>query len=129
MEANRRSFHADIAHLPEILEWVRSELASSSLPKGASLHVELALEEAIVNVIKHTAAKEAFELSLSCRIEPQRQIEFELSDPGPSYNPLLEMPPNHTNEGRGLILIRKCMDALFYRRENERNILTLIKRF
>jgi len=136
MAGETKAFPADIAHLPDILAWVRLQLAATQLQKGDRLHVELAIEEAIVNVIHHTQSSEPFELTLSCRHLPEREIAFDLIDPGPVYNPLAEETlPNHERPieevkegGVGLILIRKCMDALFYRRHEDQNILTLVKK-
>lgn len=136
MTAETKTFTADLAHLPDILAWVRLQLAASGLPKGDRLHVELAMEEAIVNVINHTTSGQPFDFTLTCRIEPERQIEFDLIDPGPTYNPLadeptpnLDLPVEELEEGGlGLVLMRKCMDALFYTRHQDQNILTLVKK-
>ena len=131
-----KSFPADLANLGQILSWVRTQLSSASLDKGERMRVELAMEEAIVNVINHTPLGDEFELSLHCKLEPERQLEFILKDPGPPYNPLVKEPVENDNlsleeieeGGAGLKLIRQCMDALFYRRDEDHNVLTLIKK-
>ncbi len=128
------SFPAKLSHLPQILDWVRKQLESTPLDEAKKKQVELALEEAVVNVIHHGAAKTPLELKLSCSYEPSRQIAFDLSDPGPPFNPLTHPEPSTDTPleereigGLGLTFMRKCMDALFYRREEHQNILTLIK--
>lgn len=127
-----KSFPADLDHLPEIFSWIRSILEDTLLEKEEILRMELALEEAIVNIIHH-AKPEHFDLDV--RYTPGKQIEFDLMDSGPPFNPLIH--PIEEKEvsleeqkpgGKGLVLIRKCTDALLYRREKEKNVLTLIKK-
>ena len=131
-----KSFPADLEKLGQMLAWVRTQLSSTSLDAGERMRVELALEEAIVNVINHTPIGDEFELTLRCTLEPERQLEFILKDPGPPYNPLVKEPIENNDltleeieeGGAGLKLMRQCMDALFYRRDEDHNVLTLIKK-
>jgi len=132
-------FSATSATLPDILAWIRSHLNLTPLSQREKKQLELAMEEAIVNVIRHAKSEN---LHLTVRQTPNRQIEFDLSDSGPPFNPL-KAPPSkqgspliegqHPREqglgGKGLILMHKCIDALLYRREDDHNILTLIKKF
>lgn len=99
------------------------------------MRTELALEEAVVNVIEHAAKQQPMELTLSIHIDENQQIEFVLKDSGPPFNPLTAEIPKREDlslqeipqGGLGLPLMRKCMDALLYRREGDFNLLTLIK--
>ncbi|NGX60447.1 MAG: Serine/threonine-protein kinase BtrW [Chlamydiae bacterium] len=127
------SFPATIAKLPSILSWVRFHLDQTSLSKSEKMRFEIAMEEAIVNVIHHAKIEK---VHLSVRHEPGRQIAFDLTDPGPPFNPLMHPEPlkqkplleEQSLGGKGLLLIRKCTDALSYRREDDMNILTLVKK-
>jgi anti-sigma regulatory factor (Ser/Thr protein kinase) len=127
------NFPASLSELPAALEWVRGQLSKTTLPDAEKTRMELAMEEAIVNVIHHSGASE---FSLAARLQEGRQIELELVDAGPSFNPLTKPLPENGDPpleqqapgGKGLILMKKCSDALLYRREDERNILTVIKK-
>jgi len=128
-----KSFPATISQLPSMLIWVRTHLDQTSLAKPEKMRLELAMEEAIVNVIKHGKVDE---LSLgACQSEGQ-QIEFELTDAGPAFNPLTHPLPEETDlpleklepGGKGLILMRKCTDAILYRRDGDLNVLTIVKK-
>ncbi|NGX37813.1 MAG: Serine-protein kinase RsbW [Chlamydiae bacterium] len=132
MTSSTRSFPTDLSILPHILSWVRKQVEDTPLDFSDKMRIELALEEAVVNMIQHGTAKK---FTLICRHKPNREIEFELSDQGDSFNPLTH--PERQNKdlpieeievgGVGLPLMKKCMDALFYRREGEKNILTMVK--
>ncbi|MBS0630098.1 MAG: ATP-binding protein [Verrucomicrobia bacterium] len=126
------SFPAEIDQLPRILSWVRTQIEPTSLSDKEKKRVELAIEEAIVNVITH--GKPA-EIGLYCLSEPSERIEFILKDAGPPFNPITadenlqedlileEREPG----GLGISIMRRYMDLLLYRREDDQNILTMIK--
>lgn len=101
------------------------------------MRVELAIEEAIVNVIQHSKARRPFSISLTYKLDPSRQIEFVIRDPGPEFNPLAKSPshpdPSAPLEARkegglGLVFMHNYMDAIFYRRDETHNVLTLVKK-
>ncbi len=133
MKKTNKPFPATLTHLPKIMSWVRLHIEKTTLSSTEKKQVELALEEAIVNIIKHADVEKEF--SLSCTLEPKRQIEFILTDPGKPFNPLVqksrldpEAPLHERNEGGlGIVFMKKYMDGVLYRREEDQNILTLIK--
>jgi len=133
MSSNSRIFAAELRKLPEILSWVRAQIEKTSLNSSEKIRVELAIEEATVNVISH--ATDNLELTLIYRHVPERQIEFDLCDFGPPFNPLIHPETEKETSleerevgGLGLTFMKKCMDALFYRRDDDQNILTLVKK-
>lgn len=133
MKNNQKSFPATLDLLPKIMSWVRAHIDKTELDTLAEKQIELALEEAIVNIINHAESDKDF--SISCNLQARRQIEFVLTDTGQPFNPLthqsktnLEITLQEREEGGlGLIFMKKYMDGIFYRREDEKNILTLIK--
>lgn len=127
-----RTFPTTISELPAILAWVRRHLNETNLHGPEKMRLELAMEEAIVNVIRHSGASE---LKLEARHTPKREISFDLIDFGVEFNPLAHPVPEandsleeHPEGGKGLILMKKCSDALLYHREAEKNILTITKK-
>lgn len=135
MSKASRQWNAELDNLPEILTWVRHQLDATNLGDTEKKLVEVALEEAVVNVILHGTKEGPVKLLLSCRMEKGKEISFELADTAPPFNPLTQKPPKRESEDietieegkAGMILMHKCMDLLLYRRENEQNILTLTK--
>jgi anti-sigma regulatory factor (Ser/Thr protein kinase) len=94
--------------------------------------MEIAMEEAVVNVINHAKSSA---MSIYFKHEPNQTIEFRVKDNGPPFNPLDVIQTIQTEweleerepGGLGLTIIRNYMDVLLYRREGEQNILILIK--
>jgi anti-sigma regulatory factor (Ser/Thr protein kinase) len=95
----------------------------------------LTLEECASNIVRH---------ALQCDARKTFSIEFEylnasfvveLRDRGPMFNPTTTatQPPQEDNGegdvgGWGLQLVRRYTDEMIYTRENDENILRLIKR-
>jgi serine/threonine-protein kinase RsbW len=94
----------------------------------------LALEEVLSNVIKHGYPEGGdHEISLRVRVEPG-QVRAEIEDDGRPFNPLKAPEPDTTKPleeravgGLGIHLVRKLMDALEYRRQGGKNLLTIRK--
>jgi sigma-B regulation protein RsbU (phosphoserine phosphatase) len=94
----------------------------------------LALEEVLSNVIKHGYPEGGdHEISLRVRVEPG-QVRAEIEDDGRPFNPLEAPEPDTTKPleeravgGLGIHLVRKLMDALEYRRQGGKNLLTIRK--
>lgn len=131
-----KTFAADLSHLDEILAWVQKEVRSTRLSRSEKMQVEVAIEEAVVNIIKHGAKEKTVTITLSCQHMAEEEILFELRDSGPIFNPLAQklplkesIPLEDVEEGgAGLILIQKCMDLVSYHREENQNVLTLVKK-
>lgn len=94
--------------------------------------VELVLEEAFMNIVRHAFADDAEHLvDLSLRSEPG-QLLLELADDGVPFDPGAHPAPARATSieavrpgGLGLQLMWRYVDSLQYRREAGRNRLTL----
>jgi len=96
--------------------------------------IELASEEALVNIISHAyAGEDSGDVEVTCRAESDTAWIIEIRDWGipfdaTSYSePDLHAPiTDRKIGGLGIFLIRKLVDEIKYRREEDRNVLTLI---
>lgn len=94
----------------------------------------LALEEAVVNVMTYAYAPDAQgELTLEA-IADQRVLTFILTDMGVPFDPTAKEDADTTLGveerpigGLGIFLVRQLMDTVDYQRADGRNILTLTK--
>ena len=96
--------------------------------------LNLALEEILANIISYGYMdKRKHEIRVSLSVQPG-QIRVDVEDDGQPFNPL-EAPKVDTTKpleertvgGLGIHLVRKLMDGHEYRREKEKNLLTMIK--
>jgi len=129
-------FKAESDELPGILQWVRKSLQNVALPLPEIRKVELALEEAIVNIIRHAYPNSSGQLEIICQHVPQKKLVFIIKDKGTPFNPLTRNNQPILNEtveeveegGLGILLMRKCVDEVRYERLHSYNVLTLIKK-
>lgn len=122
---------AALANLETAQTFVRENALRAGLDESKVQRIELALEEAIINIIDHAYGGNGGELTLCCT--PVRGgVEISLGDEGPPFNPL-EAPLEKVASvitaqrigGMGLPLIRSLADVFRYRREDGRNVLSL----
>lgn len=123
------------------LERLATELARFGAAHGLSerdlFQVTLALDEVVTNVISYAYADEAeHAIEVHLRFDGGT-IEMRVEDDGRPFDPLdvapvdaeLEKPIEERRAGGlGVHLVRKTMDALEYRREMGKNVLTMRKR-
>ena len=111
------------------------ELAEKwALSMPLTMNMNLVLEEAVSNVIFYAFNdKEKHLIQISIALE-NKVLTLEITDDGIAFDPLSLKKPNITLSaeerpigGLGIFLISKIMDKVSYSRQNNQNILTLIK--
>ena len=125
---------SNIENIPEISALLGEEMETSGFGREEILDTQLAVEEAITNVINHGYKKTGGEIVVSSRINPER-IEVQIMDNAPRFNPLSVPEPELDSAiedrnigGLGIFLIRQIMDEVSYRYENGKNIFVLTKK-
>ena len=91
--------------------------------------LEVAAEEAIVNILHYSQASE-IEMVLSIQMSA---FSIQLSDDGIAFDPTAHVPNEKATDerqvgGLGIHLIRQIVDELHYERKENKNILTLVKK-
>ncbi len=105
-------------------------------PPGMMYQVKLVLEELGVNIVTHghdNNPDHEFEIILDSDTD---ELTIELRDEGQAFNPLTDSPEPDLESGLddrpigglGIYLVRTMMDELSYRREDNKNILKIVKR-
>jgi serine/threonine-protein kinase RsbW len=127
-------FNASMEEYPSMLSWLLGHLTSSQLEETASLKMQLAFEEAVVNVIHHAYRDRGGVIELRFQKEAA-QIVLSILDEGPAFNPLQRPEPVLTDPleeralgGLGVFFMKECVDEVTYARKGQHNVLTLIKR-
>lgn len=134
--AQTKSFASSLDHLHEMLLFILGEARRVGFKPGVLGQIELASEEAIVNVIEHAYPENGGEIKIAVLAEPKTRIVITISDQGDPFDPLAEAEPVDLSAsleeravgGLGIHFIRKCLDEVSYRREGAWNVLTLVKR-
>jgi len=93
--------------------------------------IELALEEILVNIIHYAYPGKTGTAAVNCRADNDRLI-IEVVDKGIAFDVLSTAAPDLAADiterevgGLGIFLVRKLMDDVQYRRENDSNVLAL----
>jgi sigma-B regulation protein RsbU (phosphoserine phosphatase) len=108
-----------------------------SLPPELVMGINLALEEAVTNVICYAYGKEKGEekkIEITASV-CENKLQFSITDYGEEFDPTQVDNPDTTLSaqnrpigGLGIFLIRQLMDEVEYKRENNKNILILSKK-
>jgi serine/threonine-protein kinase RsbW len=134
MEQHRR-FPALRSELDQARQFIAQMAAQANLDSTAIQRCELAVDEAMSNIIEHgyRVQSRANFIDVNCNAAPH-QLAIVLLDDGPAFDPLAYPAPNPDTPladrhggGWGVHLIRTLMDEVHYARVGQRNRLTLIK--
>lgn len=123
------TFVANLNHLDAMLDWLRTAIDHLHVKEGLSSSIELACEEALVNIIQYSYPEKAGNVSITCKREAQRLV-VTLIDQGVPYNPLLSLKPPALSPrigGYGICIMLHLMDQVDYHYINGSNTLVLIK--
>jgi anti-sigma regulatory factor (Ser/Thr protein kinase) len=130
-EMTIKSVSAEIPSVSGLLEEV---MHAHGFSTDDILDTQLAVEEAITNIINHGYKNAIGEIIISCRINLYL-AEIRIRDNAPRFDPLSLPEPELDGTiqdrkigGLGVFLIRQVMDEISYQYENGQNILVLIKR-
>ncbi len=125
----------DIQQIPTLAEWVEW----LQLPAELSMSVNLALEEAVVNVMEYAYPGrndgKVFVEYVKVNEEDGQRLVFTISDSGVPFDPTKRADADITLSaedrpigGLGIFLVKQLMDEVRYERCEEENILTLVKK-
>lgn len=127
-------FPAQLEYLRKCIETVTLFADSTGVSKDKTVELELALEEALVNIFKYAYPDAADGMvEITCDETGKDKIKIEIRDNGVPFNALSHPEPDTSVPlserkigGLGIYLIRKMIDELYYRREERSNILTFV---
>jgi serine/threonine-protein kinase RsbW len=125
---------SDIAEIPDISARLEEAMEAAGFTPEEILDTQLAVEEAITNVIVHGYRQPGGKIVVSCTADTRR-VEVRIADNAPPFDPLSLPEPDLDGNvedrkigGLGVYLIRQVMDGISYQYEGGKNILVLIKK-
>ena len=126
--------HNDVSEVSLLAGWVEGIGEQLSLSPGDVFQLNLALEEAVVNVMHYAYPGETgrpVRLEMQCS-ENSEELLFVLEDDGIPFDPTLAEEPDVTLDaterpigGLGIFLVSQIMKEVSYRRCDVKNILLM----
>lgn len=121
--------------LGRLNEAIESLSSQEDWPPDLLFTANLVIEELSLNVVNHAYHGEDGEFEIVIKSE-DHALTIEIIDSGPPFNMLTDAPTPDVEApiedrpigGLGIHLVKTMMDELEYRRERERNHLTMVKR-
>ncbi|MEY3608320.1 MAG: hypothetical protein RLZZ447_1108 [Verrucomicrobiota bacterium] len=125
---------SSLAEIPRVAEAIEAFCAPLEPGPRDLFALQLALEEAVTNVITHGYGEQpGHSFTLELRSE-ERRVTAVLTDDAPAYDPLaraeldIHAPLAERGiGGLGVHLLKKLMDSVAYERRDGRNVLVLTR--
>ena len=124
------SIEAKIENLNAVQDFIKSELEASGISAKMQSQIKIVVEEIFVNIACYAYKPDTGGAVI--RIASGDEIVIEFEDWGKPYNPLVKDDPDITATakerepgGLGIFMVKKIMDTVEYRRDENRNILTI----
>jgi serine/threonine-protein kinase RsbW len=128
------TIRSDINEIPRVSSALEAVMGNHGFPEEDILDTQLAVEEAVTNIIMHGYGDAGGEILVLCRAS-RGIVEIQLEDRAIPFDPLSLPEPDLEGDiedrqigGLGIFLVRRVMDEILYRYEDGKNILILIKR-
>ncbi len=129
------TLQADKENFDALMEFADGIAKKIGFTTSALYKVNLATEEAIINIIKYAYPQSKEHITIICDelTGPQKGIKLQISDRGIPFDPLAQVSPDTEQGvekrpigGLGIHMIKKSANQISYKRENGSNVLTII---
>ena len=125
---------AEIAEFDRLRIWLQEFAQKLELPEETTSRLLIAADEVFTNIASYAYPGTSGEVEVSAE-QDGAMLRLTFTDSGKPFDPLRADDPNTKGPlserkigGLGIFVVKKMMDKVEYRRENDRNILTLTKR-
>lgn len=135
IEEHRLRIPANVDKIASACEFVADVAQLAGLDDDAVYHCQLSVEEICTNIIEHGYGFDATDevIDIVCTIKPN-QFVIVIVDDAPAFNPLELPDPNpdtplweREGGGWGVYFVKKFMNSISYRYQNNRNQIILEK--
>jgi sigma-B regulation protein RsbU (phosphoserine phosphatase) len=123
----------DLADLDKIRDFLKKNLSGLNISDKDYFKIELSLLEICINIIRYAYPLKQGEILLKTWQDDEK-IFFEIRDSGIPFDPrtlkkpdIKEIIRSERKGGFGVFLSRTFMDGFDYKRENNKNVLTIYK--
>ena len=128
---NELIIKAKLENMDAVLDFVNGRI--ETCPPKVQNQIGIAVDEIFSNIARYAYSPEDGEATVRITVGDDITIEFE--DSGVAYDPLSNDDPDISLSaeereigGLGIFMVKKLMDSVEFRREGNKNILTIKKR-
>ncbi|MBQ0069519.1 MAG: SpoIIE family protein phosphatase [Bacteroidales bacterium] len=121
----------DVNEVTKLTPWLETVIADYKIPQDKAFNLNLAIEEAVVNVISYAYDNKEQPINIAATREG-KDLVVTITDNGKAFDPTKAERPNlnlpveeRPIGGLGIMLVNKIASKVEYRRENESNKLSL----
>lgn len=130
------TMEAAVQNIPKIISFIDNALDEWGATVKTKYRIDVAADEILVNISHYAYQPKVGEVTVRLDLdEATRMLSIVFTDSGMPFDPLQKPDPDVTLPkeqrqigGLGIFIVKKIMDAVDYRREGGRNILTLNKK-
>ncbi len=128
---------SDKGRLYEVQGFIESCLSGCGASQKTLTQLELVVEEIFINISSYAYRPPGSgDIGISCSVEEDMmKVTIVFEDRGPEFDPLEHQDPDVEVDARdrpvgglGIFLVKRNVDGISYRRDGDRNILTVEKR-
>lgn len=130
-ELSRLKLTAKLENLPRLLDMVRDSATRQGFDSKMLMKIELATEEALVNIINHSYPSSPGKIELITSMK-NRSLMIQIEDEGIPFDTAAHEEPENTGGiterrlgGIGIMLMKKLVKNLEYQRKGKKNVLKL----
>lgn len=124
-----------VSELKKLNAFVEQTCGEAGIDRELTMNINLALEEAVSNVIFYAFPKDGTRHRITVRFNIRgNEMTYTVSDSGMPFNPLARADADTTLcaedrriGGLGIFLVKQIMDRVEYERKGAENILKLTK--
>ena len=124
---------AKLSNLRKFIDLVSKCADDLGLNSEKVTDIGVATEEVLVNICNYAYQDNIGEVKVTCMVDDENRFIIEIEDRGIPFDVRLLEDPDLTPDidqrqvgGLGVFIIKELMDDVQYRREGDKNILTLI---
>lgn len=129
---NMLTLPAKLESLGQFMTYVRQFAGQKNMDEANVKRLELALEEALVNIINYAYPDADGEIGVACEFAGEADIIVRICDRGQAFDMSAKEDPDTESPledrpvgGLGIFLIRQMVNEVNYTREDGKNILVL----
>jgi len=131
METLNIHINPDMVYIKVLNSRLEGFLEKNHLSSENQFQIQLALEEAVANIIEHGRVEG--QIHIQCHYDKEK-IRIQIEDQGIPFDPTNIKQPDTVSRleerkpgGLGIYFIKKYMDEVDYQYQDHKNVLTLVK--